>query len=167
MRDTTGNRLRISDIKAQAHDARHPDGMERLLALVHDADPVVSRNAAWVMTHFDAVQIAQLQPRQDELIDLILSTTNTSLRRLLLNVVERQQMTADSLRTDFLDFCLAHTADPQEQPGIQSLCMKLAYRQCRFFPELMHEFRAVLSLMDSSYAKSVLSLRRKYARLAE
>ncbi len=162
MLDKYGIRIGISDVKAMSQEARCPEVMKKIVDTVHSDDPVEARNAAWVMTHFTDEQVMMLMPRQNEFIDLILTTGNSSLRRLLLNIIERQEIKEENLRTDFLDFCLEHTSSPTEQPGIQSLCMKLAYRQCRFYPELMEEFRNMLQLMQDGYAKSVMGLRRKF-----
>lgn len=155
--------LSILDVKSRAKLAEtSPEEMEAIIAQLNDDDPRRARDAAWVMTHFTQQQIASLQPRQDKFIDKVLHTDNTALRRLLMNIIERQEFHEEDLRTDFLDFCLAHMASPDEPPGVQTLCMKLAYRQCQFFPELLREFRLALTLMPTDgYAVSITGLRRK------
>jgi len=51
---------------------------------------------------------------------------------------------------------------PTEFPGIQSLCMKLAFRMCCFYPELMGEFLRTLKAMEIDYYKpAVKGLRAK------
>ena len=66
------------------------------------------------------------------------------------------------MRTDFLDFCLDHAIAVDESPGIQSLCMKLAFRMCRFYPELQEELLRILQAMEITYYKpSVKSVRNK------
>ncbi len=164
MLDKDGNRMGIEDVKREACGAQSIEEINEMADRIHSEDPIVARNAAWVMTHFTKEQVEMLMPRQDEMVDVILETDNSSLRRLLLNVVERQEMNVERLRTDFLDFCLEHLVSPDEQPGIQSLCMKLAYRQCCFFPELMEEMKNTLGMMEEGYAKSVMGLRRKYLK---
>lgn len=77
--------------------------------------------------------------------------------RLSLNIIERLKMDEDDLRTDFLDFCLEHMASVEELPGIQSLCMKLAYRMCMFYPELMGEFKVTLESMETEYYKPAVN----------
>ena len=151
----------IRQIRAMAQSATDEESLRQLVEGIYDADPVAARNAAWTMTHLTDDQIALLQPRQNEFIDLAMQTSNTSLRRLLLNVIERQEMDEQTLRTDFLDFCLEHMASPAEPPGVQTLCMKLAHRACSFYPELLKEFAEILQMMDDGYAICVKSLRRK------
>ena len=38
----------------------------------------------------------------------------------------------------------------------QTLCMKLAYRICSFFPELMEEFVRIVDAMEIAYYKPAL-----------
>ena len=69
------------------------------------------------------------------------------------NVVEKLKISEDDLRTDFLDFCFEHMMDVEEYPGIQSVCMKLAFRMCSFYPELMDELKRTLEAMETDYYK--------------
>ena len=73
-----------------------------------------------------------------------------------------EKMQEHTLRTDFLDFCLEHMASVGEPPGVQALCMKLAFRMCQFYPELSEELRRTLESMDAdSYKPAVVSLIKK------
>lgn len=122
-----------------------------LLPRLYDEDIRVARNAAWVLTHKPVSQIRTLP--YNDLIDLTMVTPDTSLRRLTLNLVEKQEITEESMRTDFLDFCLLHMHMPEEPPGVQALCIKLAHRMCLPYPELLHEFYETLSLMQPEDCK--------------
>lgn len=125
-------------------------------------DYQITRNALWVLTKATDVELSQLQPLLHDLINLALATANSSVRRLSLNVIERLKMDEDDLRTDFLDFCLDHMADINEYPGIQSLCMKLAYRMATFYPELMGELSRTIEGMEVEYYKpAVISVRNR------
>lgn len=127
-----------------------------------DEDYQVARNSLWTLTKATDEELSQLQPILHELIDLALSAENSSVRRLSLNVIVRLQMQEDDLRTDFLDFCLEHMADVNEYPGIQSLCMKLAYRMSQFYPELMDELIRTVKGMEMEYYKpAVKSVRNR------
>lgn len=129
---------------------------------MHDADYQVARNALWTLTKATDQELSQLQPILHELIDLALGADNSSVRRLSLNVIVRLRLAEEDLRTDFLDFCLEHMADVNEYPGIQSLCMKLAYRMSAFYPELMDELMRTLKAMDIEYYKpAVKSVRAR------
>ena len=134
-----------------------------MLPRLYDEDIRVARNAAWVLTHKPITQIRTLP--YNDLIDLIMATPDTSLRRLTLNLMDQLYyplgilrimglpMDAELMRTDFLDFCMLHMHMPEEPPGVQALCMKLAHRMCLPYPELLHEFYETLSLMQPEDCK--------------
>lgn len=129
---------------------------------VFSEDYRVARSALWGLTKADKKELSQLQVLLDELVELAMRTENSSVRRLSLNIVERLEMTEDDLRTDFLDFCLEHMASLDEFPGIQSVSMKLAYRICKFYPELTEEFMRTLEAMRIEYYKpAVKGLRNR------
>ncbi len=127
-----------------------------------DGDYMVARSALWGLTKAKKTEQAELQVLLDELIEQAMHTENSSVRRLSLNIIERLELNEDNLKTDFLDFCLEHMILPTEFPGIQSLCMKLAFRMCCFYPELMGEFLRTLKAMEIDYYKpAVKGLRAK------
>lgn len=161
MRDERGNRVNIGDIRLLAAGACDIASRDAIVSRIYDADAVVARNAAWAMTHFPNAVIASLKPRLSEFIDTVMSTDNISLQRLLLNVVERMEWESGDLRMDFLDFCYSRMVSPGVPPGVQSLCMKLAMRQCRLCPELLPEFKMLLEGMERGYAVSTMGLRKK------
>lgn len=131
-------------------------------SFIFDEDYLVARNALWVLTKATDAEIAPLQSILHELIDLALKADNCSVRRLSLNVIIRLQLTEEDLRTDFLDYCMDRMVDVNEYPGIQSLCMKLAFRMCQFYPELHEELMRILEGMEISYYKpAVKSVRNR------
>jgi len=133
-----------------------------ILQFMDDEDYQVARNAMWGLTKATDHELAQLQPLYHTLIDHAMATENSSVRRLTLNIIERLKMTEDDLRSDFLDFCLDHMVNPEEYPGIQTLCMKIAFRISQFYPELMEEFmRAVEGIEIAYYKPAVKCLRSR------
>ncbi len=129
---------------------------------IDDEDYQVARNALWGLTKATHKELSQLQPILHQLIDHAMSTDNSSVRRLTLNIIERLKMTEDDLRSDFLDFCLDHMADPTEFPGIQSICMKIAYRMSTFYPELMGELLRTIEGMEiDNYKPAVKCIRNR------
>ncbi|EXG77677.1 hypothetical protein XylorDRAFT_0017 [Xylanibacter oryzae DSM 17970] len=120
---------------------------------MHNEDYQVARNALWGLTKATNKELSPLQIILDDLIDLAMQTDNSSVRRLSLNLIERLKMEEEDLRTDFLDFCLEHMSSIEEYPGIQSLCMKLAFRICKFYPELMDELKRTIEAMEIDYYK--------------
>ena len=116
-------------------------------------DYLVARSALWGLTKANKDELSQLQVILNELIDQAMHTNNSSVRRLTLNIIERLDMIEDGLRTDFLDFCFEHMLGIEELPGSQSLCMKLAFRMSKFYPELMDELKRTLESMEIDYYK--------------
>ena len=129
---------------------------------IFDSDYRVARSALWGLTKATNEELSDLQVILNELIDKAMQTENSSVRRLTLNIIERLTLEEDDMRTDFLDFCFEHMVSIEEYPGIQTLCMKLAYRMCTFYPELMDELMRSLEAMEIDYYKpAVKGLRKK------
>ena len=137
-----------------------------------DSDYRVARSALWGLTKATDEELSELQVTLNELIDQAMQTANSSVRRLTLNIIERLwvgerssgirlTLEEDDLRTDFLDFCFEHMVSIEEFPGIQTLCMKLAYRMCSFYPELMDELKRTLEAMEIEYYKPAVKCLRK------
>ena len=116
-------------------------------------DYLVARSSLWGLTKANKEELSQLQVILDKFIDQAMQTDNSSVRRLSLNVVERLELKEEDLRTDFLDFCFEHMMDVEEYPGIQSVCMKLAFRMCKYYPELMDELKRTVETMEIDYYK--------------
>lgn len=140
-------RLSIDEVRSLA--GRVPT--EMLLEALYDSDSRVARNAAWTLTHKPKGDICLIP--QERLINLALATPDTSLRRLVLSLIERQGIAKEAIRIDFLDFCLRHMVMLEEPTGVQALCMKLAHTMCSFYPELAHEFSETLNLMHAEHYK--------------
>jgi hypothetical protein len=137
----------IDDIRQVAREVP----ASQLAEYLYNADSRVARNAGWALTHKSNQEINTLP--QDRLVDFVLTTPDSSLRRLTLNLIERQGIQKDAMRTDLLDFCLQHMAMLEEPPGVQSLCLKVAYQMCRYYPELQHELNETLNLMQTEHYK--------------
>lgn len=120
---------------------------------VFSDDYRVARSALWGLTKATNEELSQLQVILNDLIDLAMRTESSSVRRLSLNIIERLEIKEDELRTDFLDFCFDHMMNIEEFPGIQTLCMKLAFCMSKFYPELMDELKRTLEGMEIEYYK--------------
>ena len=126
-----------------------------------DTDYRVARTALWGLTKAKDEELSELKVIYNELIDQAMQTGNSSVRRLTLNIIEKLKMDEDDLRTDFLDFCFEHMVSIEEFPGTQTLCMKLAFRMCTFYPELMDELKRTLEAMEIDYYKPAIKCLRK------
>lgn len=133
---------------------------ELLYSLIDDADERVSYNALWVMTHWPDVKIQWLARRRRALIDKVMTCGHIGRRRLLMTLLDRMPFAPDDVSSDFIDFCLGKI-NSTEPYGIRSLAIKLAYAQCRFYPELITELLAELELLDLGDPSPALQCSRR------
>lgn len=157
IRDLLAKRDFSLDDAFEAHDwlARTRNTAEYVL-LLHDTDKHVARNAAWALTKASTTELNWFRPSLHTLIDLAIATSDFSLRRLVLNSICRMPLTKDDVRTDFLDFCLDQMARLSTPPGIQALCMKIAFQMCAFYPELLDELMRTVADLDLALYKPAL-----------
>lgn len=118
---------------------------------MYDEEDFVARNALGGITKATKNELQQLKPMLNELIDRAMQTDNNSIRRTLLSIIERIDISINDLRTDWLNFCLDNMTDMRQSPAIQALCMKLAWRMCRFYPDLMGEMQRIIEDQETDY----------------
>lgn len=141
---------------------RENDGFKaELFELIKDADKRISFNALYVFTKFDLSNNEWLYQKQDELINRVLQEQREGNMRLLLTLLLRQPFDSENLRTDFLDFCLLSITSYTKPTSVRVLCMKLAYEQCKFFPELLEELCCTLNLLEHEPLSSGLATAKK------
>lgn len=145
------HRLSQSEIKdlCGLTQGEHNDNFkEELYQLTMDADRRVAVNALWVFTHFAVVDNEWLYAKHDQLIDRCLKEQDATKLRLMLTLLLRQPYTEEDVRTDFIDFCLMRLTDPKSPYAVRALCIKLAYEQMRYWPELLNELRRTLEMIS-------------------
>lgn len=120
---------------------------EELYALTNDTDRRVATNALWLFQHFSKADNEWLYAKHHELIDRSLTTSDATMLRLTLSLLLRQPFEESQVRTDFIDYCLDHLTDARQPYAIRSQCMKLAYLQMRYWPELLDELKRTLELV--------------------
>lgn len=138
----------INDICLLVQGEQNHSLKEQLYQLTLDDDRRVATNALWVFTHFAAVDMEWLYAKHDQLIDRCLNEKDATKLRLMLNLLLRQPYTEEDIRTDFIDFCLTRLADPKSPYAVRALCIKLAYEQMRYWPELLNELRQTLEMIS-------------------
>ena len=145
------NRLSQSDIHEQCaltQGERNNSLKEQLYQLTLDDDRRVATNALWVFTHFALADNEWLYTKHDQLIDRCLNEKDATKLRLMLNLLLRQPFDEEAIRTDFIDFCLTQLADPKSPYAVRAQCIKLAYEQMRYWPELLNELRQTLEMIS-------------------
>lgn len=119
-----------------------------LYQLIFDEDERVATNALWVFTHFDMQNNEWLYAKHDDLIDRVLVEKNETKRRLILQLLLRQPFEEESLRSDFIDFCITKITACSQPYAIRCYCMKLAYEQMKYYPELLTELKAAIEMLE-------------------
>lgn len=148
LRERLSIRVHIEDIREILHFIQDDEHLlEEIYQLIFDDDVIVSYQALWVCTHFSKMEVEWLTSKQNELIDAALICPHSGKRRMLLSLL-CQQPPATPPRVDFLDFCFERMVSRQEPPGVQSLCIKLAYQLTYSIPELQQELRTMLEIME-------------------
>ena len=125
------------------------------------ADERLAYNALWILSHFDSDAEEWLCQKQDELIEHAIGEQHVGKRRLLLSILNNQSFHEDSLRTDFIDFCISKNPSAIEPYAIRALCMKLAYKQCKFYPELLAELSTCLDMLSQEPLSPALQSTRR------
>ena len=160
-RGILSGRIHMVDIHAITFLAQGNNKKKReLYNLLFDVNDKLAYQAAWVFTHFSLGENEWLYDKQDELIDEALVCAHPGKRRLLLVLLFNQPL-ANPPRTDFLDFCIERMLSKQELPGVQTLCMKLAYEMCRNIPEFKLELHTILDMMEPDLLQTSLRTVRK------
>ena len=142
---------------------------DALFSLAGDADDRVSYNALWIFTHFSAPAKQRLLPMRDALIDLLLEQSHIGKQRLILTLLESLPTSEEDVRADYLDFCISKI-NSAEAYAIRAFCLKQAFAQCRFHPDLLSELEAEMDRMDFEDLSPGLQsarriVRRRIARL--
>ncbi|MGM5630698.1 hypothetical protein O2K51_07310 [Apibacter raozihei] len=152
-------RIGMEDVKEILCLIRDNEGRkEELYTLVRGADETVGYYAAWVFTHLTSQENPWLYPKQNELIDEVLTCKHKGKRRLILNLLYKQPFVKE-IRVDFLDFCLERMSSVEELPGVKSLCIKIAYELCFPFPELTNELKTTLEMIEGHQSPAILSIK--------
>ena len=138
----------IYSLCLQTQDKENNCLKEELYQLTFDENDRVSFNALWALSHFDEANTPWLFQKHDDLIDRVLVEKNETKRRLMLQLLLRQPFEEESLRSDFIDFCIAKITASSQPYSIRSYCMKLAYEQMKYYPELLEELRMALDMLE-------------------
>lgn len=135
--------------KAVLWTVKTPANRTSIWAFARSTDRRTSANALWIMTHLPASENDWLFSLQNELIDMLLTETDTGKKRMLLQLLKVQEYDPDAIRTDFLDYCLSKINSESETYAVRCFCIYSAFRMCRHFPELITELEHHLEMMSS------------------
>lgn len=138
-----------------AHVNQYPDRLEQLYRLTFDEDQYISWRSLWACEKIAEQHPDWFIPRQPELIDRLLTLSHNGKKRLLLSILYDLPL-PEPYSVPFLDYVLEHMLDPKETAGVQSLCIKHAYRLCKVDVDLLSELQTYLEDADLlSYSPGV------------
>ena len=137
----------IKDVCLLVQGEQNHSLKEQLYQLTLDNDRRVATNALWVFTHFALADNEWLYAKHDQLIDRCLNEKDATKLRLMLNLLLRQPYTEEDIRTDFIDYCLMQLTNSKSPYAIRAQCIKLAYEQMKYWPELLNELRQTLDMI--------------------
>lgn len=135
----------LRDVAAWASGTR--ENLGRLWEMAHSADRRASVNALWVLTHLAETDARWFSSIRDSMIDMLLHESDPSHKRMLLQILRKQEYGADDIRTDFLDFCMSKINSECEPYAVRCFSIYAAFRMCRHYPELIDELDAHLDMM--------------------
>ena len=151
MRNQLINRLGINDIYSLCLQTQGKENnclKEELYQLTFDENERVAFNALWALSHFDEANNPWLFQKHDDLIDRVLLEKSMTKLRLMLSLLIRQPFEEATLRSDFIDYCIAKITACSYPYAIRAYCMKLAYEQMKYYPELLTELKAALDMLE-------------------
>ena len=151
MRNQLLNRLSVNDIYSLCLQTQGKENnclKEELYQLTFDENERVAFNALWALSHFDEANNEWLYAKHDDLIDRILLEKSMTKLRLMLSFLIRQPFEEATLRSDFIDYCIAKITACSYPYAIRAYCMKLAYEQMKYYPELLEELRMALDMLE-------------------
>lgn len=140
-------RLHAADLQYLMH-ITDENYQRQLASFVHSPEKRIANNAAWILSHISERDSVVLQPFLPDFVELSMQTDDDTLRRLLLTVLHNTSSGEVTQNATFLNFCLDRLTTPTTPTGIRATCLKLAYRHCRLYPDLMQELIGILQFMD-------------------
>lgn len=142
-------RVNLPEIKSVASWASGSrEKITMLWNLARSNDRMTSVNSLWSMTHLPQKDAEWLVSIRDDMIDMLLAETDTSKKRMLLQLLREQEYRVDEIRADFLDYCMSKINSECEPCSIRCFSAYAAYKMCRHFPELISELEHHLGLMQ-------------------
>ncbi len=125
-----------------------PDNRDRLLSLALSNQEKISSNALWCMTHLRKKDASWLQSNQKLFIDSLLEEKQIAKIRMLLQLLRDQDYPEESIRVDFLDFCLSKINSECDPYAIRCFSLYISIKMCRYFPELLCELKERISMLS-------------------
>lgn len=112
------------------------------------AERQVAVNALWIMTYLCKTERKWIASLADGMIVMLLVETDQSKKRLLLQILRSLDYGIENIRTDFLDWCLSKINAECEPYAVRAYCIHIAFKMCRYYPELISELESRLEILS-------------------
>lgn len=125
--------------------------LDALLSFLHDGEDSLRWRAAWALEKVAGQCPSLLIDERSRMKALAMQAdTPNGLRRLILGILHHLPDDED-FDIAFFNFLLDVMIDLQSPPGVQSLAMKLAYRQSKSDGDLHKEFLCIIRNLELDY----------------
>ena len=125
--------------------------LDALLSFLHDGEDSLRWRAAWALEKVAGQCPSLLIDERARMKALAMQAdTPNGLRRLILGILHHLPDDED-FDIAFFNFLLDVMIDLQSPPGVQSLAMKLAYRQSKSDGDLHKEFLCIIRNLELDY----------------
>lgn len=139
-------RMTREEVRLYAYEVCHSCTCKQILfRLLFHENERISKNAAWIFTHFDTDSVQWLRSRQSVLVQALRTNMDSTRKRLFLTLIERQKEIDWS--SDLLNFCLNSLSVAGQPDSIRVLSIKIASRLCASSPELMQELNGYIDML--------------------
>lgn len=135
---------------------------DEILHFTQNQPLIVEYNSLRVMNHIELTEKhCVYQKNQKYLIDLVLREKDTGKVRLILALLNRQKFYKDDINSEFLDYTINSILMNELPCAIRVLCMKISYKLCVNFKELLLELKETINLISNEYSSSGLLAAKK------
>ncbi|MDE6086671.1 MAG: hypothetical protein K2G40_09770 [Muribaculaceae bacterium] len=149
MEERLSQKLGIEEIKALALQANesHYD-CDKLWTLVSSPYRIISVNALWVFTHMPESGKEWLRNHQSEIVEKLIDERDVAKKRMLLQILKKQEFAKDNLPLNLLDYCLSKINSECEPYAIRCFSIYVAFNICKHYPELITELEEYLEMLS-------------------
>lgn len=158
LRKLLEDRLYHKDVhKLIQYSLKDEQVLKHLFQLIKDPNVQVAYQATWVLSHWPKVEQGWLIQQQGAFMDYLLLCTQDGQIRLLLSILNQQPL-IEKDRLDVLDYCMETMLAQSRPVAIRSFCIKMIYKYCLQYPELLPEFRTALEMISGDTAAAIQSV---------
>lgn len=124
------------------------ENLSILWKMVDDSNRKLSVNALWVVTHLPEADYEWLYSLRNDIVDRLLNETDVAKKRMFLQLLRDQEYEREEIRTDLLDFCFSKINSETESYAVRCFSIYLAFKLCRYYPELLAELDQHLEMLE-------------------